>query len=321
MNKQNLVFKTQDTKGELIDSSAVFYKTINPIGLIIVHHGTIFSNNMAPTNVKNYDSIAKLFLDKNYSVLFPDYIGFGVSFTTNYHPYLHKKSLSHNSYNLLLYLYNSNLIHKDCKIISAGYSEGGYASLAFVELAQNHGIMIDSINGAAPYNLFDTLYKGLQNPIYEFPEFIAYIIYSYEKIYKLDGLVNSLFKGGYPKITHRVFKHRFPFEIMHRIYPKEVVKFLDIEFLLGDSEIIQIFISKLKENSINKFVPKSNTILFSSRYDEIVDVTVTLDTFKMMKENNALSVNLIIDDDNNNCHFNSYPKFLKTVLMNLKNTI
>lgn len=317
--KQCLIFKTEDTAGEIINSSAVLYTPIKPIGLIIVHHGTIFSNDMSPTKANMYDSIAKLFLEKNYAVVFPDYIGFGISFSTNYHPYLHKKTLAQNSFNMLQYIYSHKLIGKDCKIISTGYSEGGYASLAFVELAQNHGIMIDSINGAAPYNILNTLNKALIHPVYEFPEYISYIAYAYEKIYKLDGLVNNLFKGIYPNITHRAYEGRYQFEMMHRIYPKEIDRFVNTEFLLGDSEIMQLFKSKLDENSLSSFIPKSNTVLFSARADEIVDVNITLETFNTMKENNALNVRLIIDDNKNNSHFNSYPEFLKTILMITKN--
>lgn len=313
--KSNIIFDTLDISGKIIKSSAILYSAVNPVAIYFIHHGTIFTNDMSPSNASMYDSIAKLFLDKNFSVIFPDYIGFGISYKSSYHPYLHKKSLATNSFDLLNYLYDNNIIDNDIKVISAGYSEGGYASLAFVELAQEHDIIINSINGAAPYDILDSLDKALVNHIYEFPEYISYVAYSYEKIYMLDDLVNNIFKSFYSKITHKAYRDNYTFERMHRIYPKEISRFVNIDFLNGESQLINHFKLKLKENSLKSFIPIGNTTFFSARHDEVVDVNVTIDIYKHMKESGALNLHLIIDEDMNSSHFNSYPKFLKSLFV------
>jgi len=147
--KKHILFKTQDTDKKSILSSAILYKSASPEGICFIHHGTIFTNDMAPTNNSViYDAIAKLFTQKGYIAVFPDYIGFGVSYKTHFHPYLHKETLARNSFDLLEYLFEKKLIDDDMKIFSAGHSEGGFASLAFVELAQKNGIVIDSFSSS-----------------------------------------------------------------------------------------------------------------------------------------------------------------------------
>ena len=70
--KKKIIFKTQAPDGHLIDSSAILYTVAKPHYLIVVHHGTIFSNDMAPSQAPMYDQIAELFLKRNCSVIFPD---------------------------------------------------------------------------------------------------------------------------------------------------------------------------------------------------------------------------------------------------------
>jgi len=312
--KTKIIYKTKDINQNIIKSSAVLYMPKNPIGVYFIHHGTIFTNDMAPTNnTIIYNAIAKLFVDSGYMVVFPDYIGFGISYETHFHPYLHKESLAKNSLDLLEHLLEKNIIDANLKIYSTGYSEGGYASLAFVELAQKNRIIIDSINGAAPYNLVESLSYLIKDSMYEYPEYIAYTAYSYEKIYCLDGLVENMFKSIYAKVTLKAFKERYSFERIHKIYPKELSRLINFDFLYGESELMTVFKSKLKENSLISFVPQGKTLFFSARYDEIVDVNHSLKMYSHIKRDSAVKIDLIIDEDGDSSHFGSYGKFLSLI--------
>ena len=316
--KTKIIFKTKDTNQNVTESSAMLYMPKNPTGIYFIHHGTIFTNDMAPTNNTNiYDTIAKLFIDSGYMVVFPDYIGFGISYETHFHPYLHKESLAKNSFDLLEYLLENNTIDSNLRIYSAGYSEGGYASLAFVELAQKNKIIINSINGAAPYNLVDSLHYLQKEALYEYPVYIAYIVCAYERIYHLDGLVENMFKSIYAKITSKAFKERYSFERIHKIYPKELSRLIDFNFLYGESELMAVFKSKLEENSLISFVAQGTTLLFSARYDEIVNVNHSLEMYKQIKRDNAVNIDLIIDEESSSSHFGSYGKFLNLIKRNL----
>ena len=316
--KTKIIFKTKDTSQKIVESSAILYMPKNPIGVYFIHHGTIFTNDMAPTNnAVIYDTVAKLFVEKNYIVVFPDYIGFGISYETHFHPYLHKENLAKNSFGLLEHLLETNVIDSNLRIYSAGYSEGGYASLAFVELAQKNNIIIDSINGAAPYDIAESMSCLLEGSIYEYPEYISYIAHAYEKIYHLDGLVKNLFKSIYAQITYKAYEERYPFDRMHKIYPRELCRFIDFDFLYGESELMATFKSKLEENSLSSFVPIGKTTLFSARDDEIVNVNISIEMYK--KRKSAVNIDLKIDEDENSSHFGSYPKFLSLILKDLNN--
>jgi len=315
--KNIITFTTQDSFKKAVHSSAVLYTVENPIGTYFIHHGTIFTNDMAPTNAIMYDAIANLFLKKRFNVVFPDYIGFGVSYENSFHPYLHKQTLAQNSLDLLYYLYEKNLINKESKILSAGYSEGGYASLAFVALAQKNSIIIDSINGAAPYDILKSLHNVLKQSTYAFPEFMSYTLHSYEKIYSLQGLTQNLLNGIYSKITYRAYEERFTFERMHRIYPNDISQLINLDFFYGESELINVFKAKLAENSLSTSMVTGNTIFFSSKYDEVVDVSVSKDIYQVFKKYADNKVTLIVDEDKTSHHFGSYPKFLKLVLMGM----
>ena len=312
------MFPTRGIAQKDLKSSAMLYMPKDPKGVYIIHHGTIFTNDMTPTNNSIiYDAIAKLFTQKGYIAVFPDYIGFGISYKTHFHPYLHKETLARNSFDLLEYLFEKNMIDDDMKIFSAGYSEGGFASLAFVELTQQHGIVLDSFSGAAPYNLTKNLHHLLENRIYKYPEYIAYIAYAYEKAYKLEGLVANLFKKIYANLTYQAFENRYSFERVHRIYPKEISRLFNLDFLQQDSTLLNDFKAKLKENSLHTFIPLGKTTLFSAKKDEIVNVKNSLEMYENLKKANVSNVKLVIDEEETASHFGSYAKFLKIVYNSL----
>jgi pimeloyl-ACP methyl ester carboxylesterase len=161
-------YQTKTVEGELITASgAVIIPTdINePLALASLQHGTITDESQAPSyfNVSSESSLGMLLASSGFIVAMPDYLGYGDS-KSYPHPYEHKKGLSQSNVDFLFAVkeflkkegtnWNQNLL-------MAGYSEGGYATLATQKLIEEQYASFFNIKasscGAGAYDKTQTV--------------------------------------------------------------------------------------------------------------------------------------------------------------------
>ncbi|PKL82600.1 MAG: hypothetical protein CVV24_09195 [Ignavibacteriae bacterium HGW-Ignavibacteriae-3] len=203
-----IVYRTLDPKGNItIASGAIFVpkgKGISP--LISLQHGTQTNRN-AVASVSPLSAVDGLTAASiGYYALVPDYLGLGES--TMLHPYHHAKSSADCVIDIIRagreFARTSN-IKLNGQVFLAGYSEGGYVTLAaHREIEKNYNSEI-KIAACAPmagaYDLNLTAKTILQKQTYGQPSYLSFFVVAYNQIYgwnKLGVAFNSTYAEKMP---------------------------------------------------------------------------------------------------------------------------
>lgn len=170
----NWDYKTIDQSGAVIDCSSFLEyvipttSTTKAIDLIVVDcHGTILSNDDAPTNIGA--SFGANITSKNILVIAPDYIGYGTSVAKE-HPYMMADLCARTILDAVLSaIKNASSfgfsLNPGYQTILCGYSQGGQTSLATLRAIQDKipSELASLINvkkcysGAGPHDLEATM--------------------------------------------------------------------------------------------------------------------------------------------------------------------
>ncbi len=158
-----MVYNTVDHENKSLEASGYLFIPegfdVN-LPLVSVQHGTISSNDQAPTNSslgQNEMTFGVVLSSLGAIVAISDYVGYGSS-RDHKHPYMHKENLARSSYDFL-HAANEYLGREDIKtngeLFLAGYSEGGYATMALHQLIEkeNKFKVTHSLPGAGAYDL------------------------------------------------------------------------------------------------------------------------------------------------------------------------
>ena len=139
-----IVYQTIDTDNMPVLASGALLVPVpdgsTPLPLISFQHGTITSDEDAPSNFRaeNY-FVAAIYSSAGFIIALPDYLGYGSSSHLP-HPYEHGNSLATASRDMLRAVKefdreNNNFTAND-KLFLTGYSEGGYATMALLKLLE-----------------------------------------------------------------------------------------------------------------------------------------------------------------------------------------
>lgn len=170
-----------------------------PLALLSIQHGTIFTRAQSPSNftfslfTNNPESYTGLVAaGMGYAVVMPDYSGLGVDDST-VHLLCHARSLANSVLNMVrageqLLETMPTVYQWDQRLFLAGYSEGGYASLAAGRFIQQYCRKEYSVTGiasmAGPANLSSVMKDiVLEDERYPHLDFLAYLIFGYNSVY------------------------------------------------------------------------------------------------------------------------------------------
>lgn len=108
--------------------------------IILCPHFTITANSEAPSECWPFESILA---QKNYILLMPDYIGFGIT-ADRTHPYLDARLAATNSIDMLraavLFLLGNNRYPAEDSIYIVGFSQGAAVAIAALQQVENERI-------------------------------------------------------------------------------------------------------------------------------------------------------------------------------------
>jgi predicted esterase len=205
-----IIYKTRDTKGYLVNASGALYvpRGKNNLSVISLHHGTQTKRE----NVASKNSLASpeglIAASLGYFALVPDYLGLGES--TILHTYHHQKSSAECVIDFIRagkeFAQQKNIFFNG-QLFLAGYSEGGYVTLAtHKEIEQNYKNEF-SVTASAPmagaFDLLLTASSIIQKTSYNQPSYLAFFFAAYDNIYgwnRLGQIFNSPYAERIPNL-------------------------------------------------------------------------------------------------------------------------
>ncbi|MCP5244516.1 MAG: hypothetical protein H6937_00545 [Burkholderiales bacterium] len=276
-------YQTLDAFGNLTAASGIIGAPLGiPAGapLLSFQHGTISDRASAPSvNPKKTGADLALTLmgSRGYLTVVPDYLGFGES--TGLHPFMHAKSLAWSVIDLIRAarsLAAGNRYPLNGQLFLAGYSEGGYATMAAQREMETHHADEFTITASAPmagaYDLSGTmLQQVLSNDPLPRPMNFAYLLLAYNHIYRINYAVHNLLAGGFDTALLEVFDGSQDSDAINASLPSLPSELFSTNLLAAlESDSFHPFRTALENNDVYRWKPISPTRLYHCLDDDRV---------------------------------------------------
>ncbi|HMG89868.1 MAG TPA: alpha/beta fold hydrolase [Chryseolinea sp.] len=299
-----VIYKTTFQDNEISASGLVVLpKTSDEVGMLSFHHGTITDHDDAPTNLSEADSDALLYAalsSTGFITVIPDYLGFGSS-SSILHPYYVEEYSASAVIDLLTAaseLSADEDIHFNKKLFLAGYSEGGYVTMATHKAIEEQGLegfdLIASFPAAGGYDI-----SGMQNYLlgkvtYDDPSYIAYVIRAYQVSYDFSDALTDFFKPPYADRIPGLFDGTKGTSEINSQLTTVLADLLQeglFEKLNSDPEYSYIK-NAFIENSLTDWKPIAKMYMYHGESDVTVPYQNSVDTYNKLISNGTSNSSL-----------------------------
>lgn len=211
VNVYKVTYSTKDLDGNPIEASGLMVvpKTSNAVSLISFQNGTVFDPRQAASYYHPESPLQQwlpLAAAMGNVVIVPDYLGYGTSGNIP-HPYQHASSLANSVKDMIIAartIMEARGINWNHRLFLAGYSEGGYATMAAHRLLEGQFPIEFPVTaascGAGAYDLTATAKYFLSRNEVRDSFYIrshSWVLLTYNKIYGFNRPLNTLFNPPY----------------------------------------------------------------------------------------------------------------------------
>jgi pimeloyl-ACP methyl ester carboxylesterase len=271
-------------------------QTSQGVGMLSFQHGTITKYDDAPSNFSagDYNTISYAAMASVGLIgVIPDYLGFGSS-TSVLHPYYIEDLTASSVIDLLRAaweLSQEKNVTFNGELFLAGYSEGGYATMATHKAIEENGLdgfsLVASFPAAGAYDL-----KGVQEAIfaqenYDDPHYVAYIARAYQLHYDRDELLTDFFNEPYASRILTLFDgQRGAGEINAQLTTKiaDLVQ-EDVLKNIDTNPDYAYLVDAFNENSLTDWTPETQMFMYHGLSDETVPYQNSVNTFNKLLAN------------------------------------
>lgn len=283
----------------------VLPKTTQGVGMLSFQHGTITKYDDAPSNFSagDYNTVAySAMASVGFIGVIPDYLGFGSS-TSVLHPYYVEELMASSVIDMLkasVELSQQKGITFNGKLFLAGYSEGGYATMAAHKALEENGIdgftLIASFPAAGAYDI-----KGVQEGIfeqteYDDPHYLAYIARAYQVQYDRDDLLTDFFKEPYASRIPGLFDGQKGEGEINAQLTTTISDLIQEDVLnnIDTNPEYSYLVDAFNENSLTDWKPEIQMFMYHGLSDKTVPYQNSVDTFNKLIANGASTSNLTL---------------------------
>ncbi len=278
-----LTYTTVDGDGHLVTASALAAVPVKPAGqpspVMSWQHGTLFEDRRVPSNNHPLEEPAVLMASLGYITLAADYVGYGASKGTP-HPYLMSAPTAAAVVDLLTAAKqwrDSSGVRDNGQLFMAGYSEGGYATMAALRAmeasASPHLANLVGVSpGAGPYSVTATM-DGVLALVRERSTFLRLVAW--------PGVLRSLSPSTRTMLRQLLLQEVIPPEA-------DVVltsTFIDL-YLSDDTESLDAL------SNVHAWKPTFPVLMFHGRDDRTVVYDVATRTLAAQKARGSTSASL-----------------------------
>ena len=293
-------YKTRDKNGDLTLASGVMFipQGIETMDLVSVQHGTALKRENTGSENALYAIDGIMFGMNGFMAVVPDYIGLGIS--EDIHPYLHAELTANAVIDMLraarIYACDNGLEISD-NLFLAGYSEGGYATMAtqkFMESDYANEFQLTAVAPmSGPYDLIGSTRDLLSRDTYDIPAFLAYVVVAYDDVYGWNRL-EDIFNEPYASMFPGSFDGSQELSDVNKQLPTSIDSLFKADFitsfLANEEAAIQ---QALEENTLLDWGPIAPVRLYHGTADSTVSISNTLSAYASLQENGGTSVEMV----------------------------
>jgi pimeloyl-ACP methyl ester carboxylesterase len=289
-------------KGNTIKASGLLMVPVGitgPAPMISLQHGTTFIKEDAPTTSGGYTGM-ELFASAGYIGLMPDYIGYGES-SEVFHPYYDKEHSAMTVIDMIKatkeFLTTEKIAFNE-QLFLAGYSEGGYVTLAAaheLETNADHKLSVTAVAaGAGGYDLKQMLSGISTNAYYSYPSYLAFVMKSYNETYNWKKPLSYFFSVKYADSVQTYLNGEHEGWTINSRLSTDLNKLFDPEFYtrLKDSAGEPELKEAIRNNSVGGWNTSIPTRLYHGTKDEIIPYSNSEATLKNFREAGSSGVTL-----------------------------
>lgn len=288
-------------RGEEIEASGMvaipLIASSEQAGMISFQHGTMVKHTEAPSQMTSGATVANLYAalaSTGFIVPIPDYFGFGASADIP-HPYYVEEATADAVTDMLKAakeLSEKLNIKFNGDLFLAGYSQGGYATLAAHKSIEQNGLegfnLIASFPAAGGYDV-----KGMQEyffdlTTYDQPFYIAYVAHAYANHYGWTQPYSLMFNEPYAGLIPTLFDGSKSASEINNALTEEISVLLTNDILVGiDGDEYTYIVDAFVENSLTNWTPTIPIYFYHGDADITVPYQNSIDSYNQLLGNGA----------------------------------
>jgi pimeloyl-ACP methyl ester carboxylesterase len=295
-----LVYNTLDPQGNVVQASgAIFVPSLNgSLPMASIQHGTesMRSNVASVDPFHGYEGIIAASL--GYYAVMPDYLGMGVSQIM--HPYHLEKPSADCVIDIIRAgktFAQDKGINLSGKIFLAGYSEGGYVTLAAqkeIDVNYHDEIHLTAVSAmAGAYDLLNSSTDVISKDEYNMPGYIAFLVTAYNEVYNWNRL-GDFYNEPYASKMPGLFDGSKTISEINLELTNNISELFKSDFINRVSQGTETeLINALTENSLLDWTPVTPLLLVHGNADEYVPYQNSVSALEAFTNRGAENVHLI----------------------------
>lgn len=287
-----VTYKSTFQDSEIIASGLVILpQTNDAVGMLSFQHGTIASNAEAPTETSTTSSTMSFYAtmaSPGFVGVVPDLFGFGSS-SNILHPYYIESATVNaviDNIKAARELALVNNLNFNKKLFLAGYSQGGYATMAAhksLELNPNGDFdLIASFPASGGYDIKGVQEYFFEQSTYDQPFYLAYVALAYKTYLGWNQSLTDFFQEPYASAIPGLINGSNTGSQINAGLTDVVADLVNPELLSGiDSEIqFNYIVEAFNDNSVNDFVPTTKMYMYHGNLDTTVPYQNSVDVYE-----------------------------------------
>lgn len=294
-----VVYKTHFNGGEILASGLVLLpQTKGPHGMLSFQHGTIIAHSEAPSETSPTSDIMLFYASiagPGFIGVVPDFIGFGSSKDILHPYYLEEPTATAviDNVRAARELALINRLEFNGKLFLAGYSQGGYATMAAHKSIEEDGLenfnLIASFPSSGGYDIKGVQEFFFQQTTYDQPFYIAFVAMSYKTHLQWSTPLSDLFKAPYAEKIPGLFNGQFSSGNINSQLTTSIQDLITTDMLNNintDAKFSHIN-DAFSENSLTDWVPKTRMYMFHGDLDITVPYENSVAVYNEFIKNGA----------------------------------
>lgn len=294
-----ITYKTKYKEQDITASALVTLpKTTEPVGMLSFQHGTIAANSQAPTSLALSSTELILYsamASPGFISVVPDFIGFGSSKNVM-HPY-YVESLTASAIIDALKaareLAANNKVSFNGKLFLAGYSQGGYATMATHKEIETNGLngfeLVASFPSSGGYDVKAMQEYFFSLDTYDQPFFLAFVAQAYKTSFDWSQPLTDFFNEPYASRIPGLFDTSKSGDQINAQLTTNIKTFVSADILanINTSAKYKYIVDAFNENSLVDWTPKVKMFMYHGDADITVPYQNSVITYQKLIANGA----------------------------------